>query len=100
MCVPQEGIYLAMRALLSPGAHVVVTSPCYQVRLTLALTLTLTLTLALALALTLNPNPNPHQSLYEVARSMGCELSHWQPRGLEEGGTPRFDPADLAALVP
>ena len=28
---PQEGIYLAMRALLSPGAHVVVTSPCYQV---------------------------------------------------------------------
>ena len=29
---PQEGIYLAMRALLSPGAHVVVTSPCYQVR--------------------------------------------------------------------
>ena len=66
--VPQEGIYLAMRALLSPGAHVVVTSPCYQ-------------------------------SLYEVARAMGCEVSHWQPRGLEAGGTPRFDPADLAALL-
>lgn len=47
VCVPQEGIYLAMRALLSPGAHVVVTSPCYQ-------------------------------SLYEVARAMGCELSHWR----------------------
>ena len=47
VCVPQEAIYLAMRALLSPGAHVVVTSPCYQ-------------------------------SLYEVARAMGCELSHWR----------------------
>ena len=68
MLAPQEGIYLAMRALLSPGAHVVVTSPCYQ-------------------------------SLYEVARSMGCELSHWRPRGLAEGCAPRFDPDDLAALL-
>ena len=67
---PQEGIYLAMRALLSPGDHVVVTSPCYQ-------------------------------SLYEVARAIGCELSHWRPQGLEDGdgATPHFDPADLAALL-
>ena len=64
---PQEGIYLAMRALLSPGAHVVVTSPCYQ-------------------------------SLYEVARSMGCELSHWRPRGLAEGCAPRFAPEDLVRV--
>ena len=27
---PEEGIYLTMRALLSRGDHVVVTSPCYQ----------------------------------------------------------------------
>ena len=27
---PQEGIYLAQRALLSPGDHVVVAAPCYQ----------------------------------------------------------------------
>ena len=30
VCAPQEGIYLAMRALLAPGDRVVVTSPCYQ----------------------------------------------------------------------
>ena len=65
---PQEGIYLAMRALLAPTDHVIVTTPCYQ-------------------------------SLYEVALSVGCEVSQWMPRGLEHGEPPRFDPADLAALL-
>ena len=27
---PQEGIFLAMNAILSPGDRVIVTSPCYQ----------------------------------------------------------------------
>lgn len=30
VCAPQEGIWLAMRAVLSPGDHVVATTPCYQ----------------------------------------------------------------------
>ena len=46
--VPEEGIYLLMRALLKPGDHVVCTFPGYQ-------------------------------SLYEVARSIGCEVSNWEP---------------------
>jgi len=45
---PEEGIFLAMQALLKPGDHVVCTFPGYQ-------------------------------SLYELARSMGCELSLWKP---------------------
>ena len=46
--VPEEGIFLLLHALLSPGDHVVCTFPGYQ-------------------------------SLYEVARSMGCEVSLWMP---------------------
>jgi aspartate/methionine/tyrosine aminotransferase len=46
--VPEEGIYLTMRALLKPGDHIICTFPGYQ-------------------------------SLYEVARSMGCEVSYWEP---------------------
>ena len=30
VCAPQEGISLAIRALLQPGDHVVATTPCYQ----------------------------------------------------------------------
>ena len=37
-----------------------------------------------------------YQSLYGLARAMGCEVSLWQP---SEGETWRFDPADLEALL-
>ncbi len=37
-----------------------------------------------------------YQSLYELARSVGCEVSLWQPT---EGETWRFDPADLEGLL-
>lgn len=63
--VPEEGIFLAMHALLSPGDHVVVTFPGYQ-------------------------------SLYSIARSLGCRVSTWLP--VEERGW-RFDPDRLRALV-
>jgi aspartate/methionine/tyrosine aminotransferase len=45
---PEEGIFLAMQALLKPGDHVICTFPGYQ-------------------------------SLYELARSIGCQLSLWKP---------------------
>jgi aspartate/methionine/tyrosine aminotransferase len=45
---PEEGIFLAMQALLRPGDHVICTFPGYQ-------------------------------SLYELARSMGCDVSFWKP---------------------
>jgi aspartate/methionine/tyrosine aminotransferase len=45
---PEEGIFLAMQALLGPGDHIVCTFPGYQ-------------------------------SLYELARSMGCNVSLWKP---------------------
>jgi aspartate/methionine/tyrosine aminotransferase len=45
---PEEGIFLAMQALLKPGDHVVCTFTGYQ-------------------------------SLYELARSMGCRVSLWKP---------------------
>ncbi|MFN8811450.1 MAG: aminotransferase class I/II-fold pyridoxal phosphate-dependent enzyme [Acidobacteriota bacterium] len=64
--VPEEAIYLAMRTLLSPGDHVVVTFPGYQ-------------------------------SLYEIARSLGCHLHFWQSR--EEDGQWHFPLADLEALL-
>jgi aspartate/methionine/tyrosine aminotransferase len=44
---PEEGIFLAMQALLRPGDHVICTFPGYQ-------------------------------SLYELARSMGCDVSLWK----------------------
>ena len=37
-----------------------------------------------------------YQSLYELARSIGCDLSFWEPI---EGDTWRFDPADLERLL-
>lgn len=46
--VPEEGIFLAMQALLEPGDHVVCTFPGYQ-------------------------------SLYDLARSIGCRVSLWTP---------------------
>ena len=45
---PEEGIFLAMQALLRRGDHVICTFPGYQ-------------------------------SLYELARSMGCDVSFWKP---------------------
>lgn len=63
--VPEEGIFLAMHALLRPGDHVVCSFPGYQ-------------------------------SLYEVARSIGCEVTLWKPK--EKDGW-RFDPDDLETLL-
>ena len=63
--VPEEGIYLTMRALLQPGAHVVCTFPGYQ-------------------------------SLYEVAHSIGCQVSRWEPK--EEQGW-NFPLAELTKLI-
>jgi aspartate/methionine/tyrosine aminotransferase len=60
--VPEEGIYLVMRALLKPGDHIICTFPGYQ-------------------------------SLYEVAHSIGCEVSNWEPD--EEQGW-KFPITDLA----
>lgn len=37
-----------------------------------------------------------YQSLYELARSIGCDVSMWRP---VEGETWRFDPAELEALL-
>jgi aspartate/methionine/tyrosine aminotransferase len=96
VAAPEELIFLAMHALLSPGDHVVCTFPGYQ-------------------------------SLYELARSIGCEVELWRPEetgagaagGAATGGTAaaagamgavssaagaatagwRFDPAGLQALL-
>jgi aspartate/methionine/tyrosine aminotransferase len=62
---PEEGIFLAMHAVLEPGDHVVCTFPAYQ-------------------------------SLHEVARTIGCEISYWKP--LETGGW-HFDLTQLEALM-
>lgn len=64
--VPEEGIFLAMNALLKAGDHVVCMYPAFQ-------------------------------SLYEIARTKGCELSYWQPRRTEDGWS--FDVDELAALI-
>lgn len=37
-----------------------------------------------------------YQSLYALARALGCEVDFWQP---QEGETWRFDPADLETLL-
>jgi len=47
VAVPEEGIFLAMNALLDPGDHIVCISPAYQ-------------------------------SLYEIARSIGCSVTPWE----------------------
>jgi aspartate/methionine/tyrosine aminotransferase len=65
VAAPEEAIFLAMHALLSPGDHVVCTFPGYQ-------------------------------SLYELARSIGCEVDLWLP---DEAAAWRFDPAGLKALL-
>jgi aspartate/methionine/tyrosine aminotransferase len=62
---PEELIYIAMIALLSPGDHVVCTFPAYQ-------------------------------SLYQVAETIGCEVTRWVPR--EKEGW-RLNPADLEACL-
>lgn len=63
--VPEEGILLAMQALLDPGDHLVVTWPAYQ-------------------------------SLFSIAKAMGCEVTPWRAR--EEQGW-RFDLDDLRASI-
>ncbi len=49
LVTPEEGIFLAMHALLRSGDHIIAPLPGYQ-------------------------------SLYEIARSIGCKVSFWQPR--------------------
>ena len=63
---PEEGIFLLMHALLSPGDQVVCTFPGYQ-------------------------------SLYEVAKSLGCEVSAWEP---DEARGWYFDVEKLAEKLP
>lgn len=63
---PEEGIFIAMNALLKAGDHVIVTFPGYQ-------------------------------SLYEIARSRGCEVTRWLPGEQEEGW--RFDVDFLEGAV-
>ncbi len=64
--VPEEGIFLAMNALLGAGDHVVCVYPAFQ-------------------------------SLYDIARSKGCDLSFWQPHRQDDGW--HFDVDELAALI-
>jgi aspartate/methionine/tyrosine aminotransferase len=75
VAAPEEAIFLAMHALLSPGDHVVCTFPGYQ-------------------------------SLYELARSIGCEVDLWRPEETPAPGGAggaasgwRFEPATLGALL-
>ncbi len=63
--VPEEGIFLLMHALLSPGDHMICTFPGYQ-------------------------------SLYEVARSIGCQVTAWEPS--EERGW-HFDVGELEEKI-
>ncbi len=65
VAAPEEGIFLLMHSLLSPGDHVVYTHPAYQ-------------------------------SLYEVARSVGCEVSSWEPEGTSDWS---FDVERLRELM-
>jgi len=68
---PQEGIFLAMHALLSPGDAVIYTAPAYQ-------------------------------SLFEVARAVGCHVVPWHPRiGPSTAGAPcvTFAASDLRRLL-
>ena len=66
VCAPQEGISLAMKALLTPGDRVIATTPCYQ-------------------------------SLTEVAKSIGCDVTDWNPAF--ESGRAWFDVEVLSKLL-
>jgi aspartate/methionine/tyrosine aminotransferase len=68
VAVPEEAIFVAMQALLSPGQHVVTVHPAYQ-------------------------------SLYEVARAIGCQVSAWPIRPQPRGAGWSFDLDELAALI-
>lgn len=61
VAVPEEGIFLALNAILEAGDHVICTFPGYQ-------------------------------SLYEIAKGLGCAVTKWMPQ--EENGW-RFDPGIL-----
>ncbi|MHB0858722.1 MAG: aminotransferase class I/II-fold pyridoxal phosphate-dependent enzyme [Anaerolineae bacterium] len=62
---PEEGILIAMWAMLNPGDHVIAVCPAYQ-------------------------------SLYEIARSLGCRVTCWVPD--EEAGW-RFRLEELEAQI-
>jgi len=68
VAVPEEAIFVAMQALLSPGQHVITVHPAYQ-------------------------------SLYEVARAIGCQVSAWPIRPMPGGAGWSFDLDELAALI-
>ena len=63
--MPEEGIFLAMNAILRPGDHVICAIPGYQ-------------------------------SLYQVAESIGCALTGWQP---DESQGWRFAPDVLRESI-
>jgi aspartate/methionine/tyrosine aminotransferase len=62
---PEEGIFIAMNVILSPGDHVICTFPGYQ-------------------------------SLYEIAQSLGCQVTKWAP---EEASGWKFNLDDLRASI-
>ena len=68
VAAPEEAIFIAMQALLSPGDHVITVHPAYQ-------------------------------SLYEVARAMGCEVSPWPIRLRADGAGWIFELEELATLI-
>jgi aspartate/methionine/tyrosine aminotransferase len=65
VAVPEEGILIALSAILEPGDHVICTFPGYQ-------------------------------SLYEIARGSGCEVTLWKP---EEENRWRFNPDFLEEQI-
>jgi hypothetical protein len=76
-----------MRALLQPGDTVVTAFPAYQVsRAFLAGNgARWRHTVAPHTLLCVPPPAAYHQSLYEVASSVGCTLQHWEPRPADTG---------------
>jgi len=66
--VPEEAMFVAMQALLSPGQHVITVHPAYQ-------------------------------SLYDVARAIGCQVSAWSIRPQLGGAGWFFDLDELARLI-
>ncbi|HSM71859.1 MAG TPA: aminotransferase class I/II-fold pyridoxal phosphate-dependent enzyme, partial [Anaerolineales bacterium] len=61
----EEAIFLFMHAVLQPGDHVIVHTPCYQ-------------------------------SLFEIAKSIGCDVSPWQAREENKWG---LDLDELKTLI-